>query len=234
MGWWLTWGTANKLDSLHRSHFPADFCAPAAHRSHARFCTAPFPLLCFAAMVASSRLLHLAAAAATTAVATCFACPGRISGAGSCTPGSTSAADGAVTPPRTASARRLAASCGGVDGGREPSRSSTAVCAISSAQGESAVLRTRGGGSAASGVNDPGLSETDDEVWQIINAERRRQVRGCLGVAHRASQTRFAGGVLSASLWSPATGAYKMEPVQQKVHIPRLRGWRHHEQILRI
>lgn len=151
-------------------------------------------------MVASSRILHLAAAAATTAVATCFACPGRISGAGSCTPGSTSAADGAVTPPRTASVRRLAASCGGVDGGRKPSRSSTAVCAISSAQEESAVLRTRGGGSAASGVNDPGLSETDDEVWQIINAERRRQVRGSVGVAHRASQTRFAGGVLSASL----------------------------------
>lgn len=132
-------------------------------------------------MVASSRLLHLAAAASMMAVATCFACPGRISGAaGGCTPSSTSAAvdSAAAATPRKASVwRRAAAADSGVGSERECSRSLTAMRAISSAQ-EEPLLRTRGGGgtNAAHGEDDPGLSETDDEVWQIINAERRRQV----------------------------------------------------------
>lgn len=142
------------------------------------------------AMVASSRLLHLAAAAATTTVATCFACPGQIGGAGGCTRSSTSAADAAAAAaavtPRTASVRRRAAPGDGVGSGRESGRSSTAVCGISSTQEES-LLRTRGGGAAGSGEDDPSLSETDDEVWQIINAERRRQVRARAWVAYRVS-----------------------------------------------
>lgn len=140
-------------------------------------------------MVASSRLLRLAAAAATTTVATCFACPGRISGAGTCAQSSTSAAADIAATQLTASVGRRA---GGVVGsGVRPSRSSTAICAVSSAQEESA-LRTRGGGGTGSGEDDPALSETDDEVWQIINAERRRQV--CVRVAYRGSQTGFGHG----------------------------------------
>lgn len=41
------------------------------------------------------------------------------------------------------------------------------------------MLRTRGGGGEDTGLGeaDPGLAETDPEVWEIIKAERRRQVR---------------------------------------------------------
>ncbi len=128
-------------------------------------------------MVASSRLLHLAAAAATTSVATCFACPGGIGGAGA-RPASSAAADRFMTPPRTSSG-----SCSAADvQERSNGRFSTARRASPSAQ-EEAVLRTRGGGAAAAGVgsgaDDPGLAETDAEVWQIVDAERRRQVSVC-------------------------------------------------------
>jgi len=123
------------------------------------------------AMVASSRLLHLAAAATSTAVATCFACPGGIGGASS-----RFASSASVMTPR-ASSGSCSAAAHGQD--RLPARLSTARSASPSAQ-EEAVLRTRGGGAAAAGVglgaDDPGLAETDAEVWEIVNAERRRQV----------------------------------------------------------
>eukprot|EP00752_Nemacystus_decipiens_P011725 g10406.t1 len=167
------------------------------------------PSQCLATMVASSRILHLAAAAATTAVATCFASPGRISGAGSCTRGSTSAAAESSTAltPRTVSARRAACrgggGGGGADGGKESSRSSSALCAISSAQEES-LLHTHGGGDASSGEDDPGLSETDDEVWQIINAERRRQVCSIELIASE----NFASVAVLEALGSVMTNKY--------------------------
>lgn len=68
---------------------------------------------------------------------------------------------------------------------------------MTSAQAES--LRTRGGGSLGSdgagkalqggeglcaGAADKGLAETDPEVWEIISAERRRQV-GAAGIRVR-------------------------------------------------
>lgn len=164
-------------------------------------------------MVASSRLLHLAAAAATTAVATCFACPGRISGAGGCTPSSTSAASNSAVTPRTASVRRSAAGGGGGGGSeKEPSRPSTAMCAISPAQEES-LLRTRGGAGTGLGEDDPGLSETDDEVWQIINAERRRQVCACAEYGRGQLGFERSSGNLSTNL-IPDSTPVKMEPVR--------------------
>lgn len=58
------------------------------------------------------------------------------------------------------------------------------------AAAESPTLLTRGGAGggggedadSGSGEADPGLSETDPEVWEIINAERRRQVWWCVVV----------------------------------------------------
>ncbi|CAN0007619.1 unnamed protein product [Scytosiphon promiscuus] len=133
-------------------------------------------------MVASSRLLRLAAAAGTTAVATCFACPGGMSQGVPPPPAaksSTSSADSMMTR-RTATATATAAGSaradGDVCGGGSLSRPSTARYAVAPTQ-EEAVLRTRGGGEGTGlGEADPGLAETDPEVWEIINAERRRQV----------------------------------------------------------
>lgn len=135
-------------------------------------------------MVASGRLLHLAAAAATTAVATCFACPGGISrgvAASSAAPSPTASADSMMTP-RTATATTAvggARATGTVSSRGSPGRSSTSRCATAPAQEESALRTRGGGGDAGSGEADPGLAETDPEVWEIINAERRRQV-GCV------------------------------------------------------
>lgn len=72
-----------------------------------------------------------------------------------------------------------------------------AMASDQTAAAESPLL-TRGGGDggedAGSGLGegDPGLSETDPEVWEIINAERRRQVRGgglvCVCVCERLAR----------------------------------------------
>ncbi|CAN0330423.1 unnamed protein product [Pylaiella littoralis] len=152
-------------------------------------------------MVASSRLLHLAAAAATTAVASCFACPGSRVSHGSGITGSlghaaqistSSSAVDSLAIPRPAADGRRAASAGSHSSSRSSSprrrssRTSSVAMKLAMASDQTAAaespLLTRGGGDggedAGSGLGegDPGLSETDPEVWEIINAERRRQV----------------------------------------------------------
>lgn len=55
---------------------------------------------------------------------------------------------------------------------------------------EESVLRTRGGGGGDLGDADTGLSETDPEVWEIITAERRRQVGGVILTYSRQSREK--------------------------------------------
>lgn len=135
------------------------------------------------------KVLHLAAAATTATVATCFASRGL---GGSFTRSTNLPLSlSPKAPPTEVTARTVATQGERSSSGR---RSSSLRCATTSTQAES--LRTRGGGSLGSdgagkalqgggdlcaGAADKGLAETDPEVWEIISAERRRQV-GVAGV----------------------------------------------------
>lgn len=153
------------------------------HTQHSSVC---LPLSSLVVMVAGSRVLRLAAAAATAAVATCFACPARTSHSAAATApqSSTMSADSIMITPRAVppAAALATGGRGAPDFGnsrRSASRSLTLARAMVSTQEES-VLRTRGGGGGDLGDADTGLSETDPEVWEIITAERRRQVGGVI------------------------------------------------------
>ncbi|CAN0385025.1 unnamed protein product [Ectocarpus sp. 12 AP-2014] len=161
-------------------------------------------------MVAGSRVLRLAAAAATAAVATCFACPASTSNSGAATAPHSSAtsADDMMTTLRAVppAAALATGGRGAPDVGncrRSASRPLTLARAMASAQEES-VLRTRGGGGGDLGDADTGLSETDPEVWEIITAERRRQV---CSIELIASENFASVGVLEA-LGSIMTNKY--------------------------
>lgn len=141
------------------------------------------------------KLLHLAAAAATTTMATCFACSGISYGARSTSLLSpTTCADTKLIPtssnapvqrPMTEDSlamlshdrwRRLPRRC----------HHSIARSAMTPAQEQS--VHMRGGGLGASGQDvaaseaevavDRSLADSDPDVWEIINAEKRRQVHG--------------------------------------------------------
>lgn len=180
----------------------------------------------------ASKLLRLAAAAASTAVASCFASPVICRGARSTAPvsnsmampaapaGITAAADMVFSPPRAlhqqsqdASAARLGRLVAAASIGRPLGRFHmlTSRPAMASSSTEDSLF-TRGGGLEEGGLprareeNDQGeekqegegggsdanalpaggcsdgadlsLPESDPQVWEIVSAERRRQVGG--------------------------------------------------------
>ena len=100
------------------------------------------------------------------------------------------------TPPALPIRRRLppprgSLNCGtGSDSARSsrlPNHQASSI-SLSMASAHASSLRTRGGGSEQgdAGVDgeravDTGLAETDPEVWEIIEAERRRQVGASTG-----------------------------------------------------
>ena len=207
----------------------------------------------------ASKLLRLAAAAATTAVVSCLASPVICRGVRSTAPVSRSLSSSSAaaatadmfSPPQTrqhqhqqqqqqqqqqqwrsASAARLGrlASAAGVRRPRGRFHALTGRSATASSSREGSLF-TRGGGleeggvpraqeeendqedeeegedtdandlpaEACSGGADLGLSESDPQVWEIISAERRRQVGGRMSDARSGwGYTAAVVGVLSA------------------------------------
>lgn len=155
-------------------------------------------------MVVTRALLHLAAAAVTTTVVSCFVSPGlAITSTGSASLEHTQhQQQSAVVAPRSqqSTATWTYTACGA---STKTCRARATGHALMSAVRATESLSTRGGsfGSDDSNLNasgmqetvrgttgsagkdglgeaDEGLAESDPEVWEIITAERRRQV-GC-------------------------------------------------------